>query len=465
MEARIGRLIAWLKEANGFYISDQIAVKEIPSAGRGVVLAEGVIRKNDTIISIPSSHQLNFGTVLHHISKFNREIDAPEVKTSGEGDGALGEDGYEIEDPRFIAYSIFSTESLLQLTSFQLLSLYILAEWVLLPLWTDGMVCSFWKPFFDVWPTADELRSIPSTWICEPDSPFKELVPLLPASSRQHAERIASSLESDWKVIFPVVETWLEKLPNTEMSPVKLYQKFLHIYFVINSRCLYADISLKKDDNASKFTLVPYVDFLNHSDKTDIYCYPQIDKRRNCRYGVGNFQIRCGSHSYSNLGEQFLFNYGPHSNDFLLCEYGFTLGQNNWNYIDVTDKIVRMLEKDPHMTQFLQKLGYWGEYTINADDISYRTFVALSTIATGDYLRVEKLTLGYVSEDYFTGKIRLILLDLINNLLEEFQQHMKNLEGLREGKFKEDSLCVDNITRIYEGYLEILNSISIRYQK
>ena len=124
-----------------------------------------------------------------------------------------------------------------------------------------------------------------------------------------------------------------------------------------------------------------------------------------------------------------------------------------------------MLEKDPHMTQFLQKLGYWGEYPINADDISYRTFVALSTIATGDYLRVEKLTLGYVSEDYFTGKIRLILLDLINNLLEEFQQNMKNLEGLREGKFKEDSLCVDNITRIYEGYLEILNSISIRYQK
>ena len=465
MEARIGRLIAWLEGFSGFYISDQIAVKEIQNAGRGVVLAEGVIQKNDIIISIPSSHQLNFSTVLHHISRFNRVIDVPKAKSSGAGDGALGEDGYEIDDPRFIAYSIFSTESLLQLTSFQLLSLYILAEWVLLPLWSDGKVCSFWKPFFDVWPTVDELRSIPSIWICEPDSPFKELVSLLPASLRQHAERIASSLESDWKVIFPVVETWLEKLPNTGMSSVKLYQKFLHIYFVINSRCLYADISLRRDENESKFTLVPYVDFLNHSDKTDIYCYPEIDKRRNCSYGVGNFQIRCGSHSYCNLGEQLLLNYGPHSNDFLLCEYGFTLEQNKWNYIDVTEKIVKMVEEDPQMTQFLQRLGYWGEYTINADDISYRTFVALSTVATGDYSRVEKLTLGYLSEDYFTGKIRLILLDLINNLLEEFQQNIKSLGRLREGKFKENSVCVDNITRIYEGYLEILDSISMKYQK
>lgn len=92
-------------------------------------------------------------------------------------------------------------------------------------------------------------------------------------------------------------------------------------------------------------TLVPLVDFLNHNDDSQISCMPRIDRFQKKTSGLGKFSIVCGEHEYKTVGEEILLSYGPHSNDFLLNEYGFTLTENTWNYIDVSAEVEKLAYK------------------------------------------------------------------------------------------------------------------------
>ena len=89
-------------------------------------------------------------------------------------------------------------------------------------------------------------------------------------------------------------------------------------------------------NSADNFTMAPYVDFMNHS--CDDHCTLKID-------GKG-FQVR--TTSQYNTGDQVYLSYGPHSNDFLLCEYGFVIPDNKWNDLDISQYIIPLL-KPPHV--------------------------------------------------------------------------------------------------------------------
>ncbi|KAG0670647.1 hypothetical protein C6P45_002023 [Maudiozyma exigua] len=73
------KLINWLQQSRDFYLSDKIEVRDIENAGKGIVLTQGQIKNNEILISIPSSYQINFNTVLYHISKFNKDICSPNI--------------------------------------------------------------------------------------------------------------------------------------------------------------------------------------------------------------------------------------------------------------------------------------------------------------------------------------------------------------------------------------------------
>lgn len=97
----IGNLLEWLNESNDFYLNPNVEVFESDVSGRGIKLATGMLNKNDTIVSIPSSHQINFLTVLYSISKFNNNIVVPNVTidlTSKEI-----KSNQDSDDPRFKA--------------------------------------------------------------------------------------------------------------------------------------------------------------------------------------------------------------------------------------------------------------------------------------------------------------------------------------------------------------------------
>ncbi|CAI4396280.1 CBM_collapsed_G0013710.mRNA.1.CDS.1 [Saccharomyces cerevisiae] len=184
MEGKVDVLLTWLKKSDKFYIAPNISICESPETGRGIVLSHGSIRKNDIIVSVPSSKQLNFHTILYHISKFNKELNIPGItidrKPINYEDNIIEAENKAWADPRYGLYSELSKEFLLSLSSFQLVSFYILVENFLLPKWTQNEIYSDWKPFFDVWPSMEELRSIPAIWNCDPNSRYHSLIRISP---------------------------------------------------------------------------------------------------------------------------------------------------------------------------------------------------------------------------------------------------------------------------------------------
>ena len=203
----------------------------------------------------------------------------------------------------------------------------------------------------------EELRSIPAIWYCDPSSQYHSLMKYLPAASQNHMTRIGGLVRGDWNIISEIVLKWndicnsfygIEK--SEKITSDELFSLFLHIYFVINSRCLYAEVPLKVEDPMNNFTLVPYVDFLNHICEVDLHCYPQLNIQLKSEgeksIGIGQFSIRCGEHSYENINEELFLNYGAHSNDFLLNEYGFVVDENKWNYLDISSDVIELVNDD-----------------------------------------------------------------------------------------------------------------------
>lgn len=471
MEAKVTNLFQWLGKSDKFQFIDSIQVVDSVGSGHGIYLQKHIkLPRNKMLISIPSSYQLNFHTVLYHISKFNKSIAIPNVTCDDED-----EEDIKISDPRYKAYSVLTQEFLLSLSSFQILCLYILAEWVFLPEWSrnDPQATSFWQPFFDVWPSIDELDSIPTIWNCQRNNDYSNtyeiLIGLLPYASSTHMLRITKLVQNDWGVILPIISKWNEMFPMP-LSMDDQFNKFLHIYFIINSRCLYCEIPLKKkssDRIISNFTMVPLVDFLNHSVTIDKYCYPELQPfQKDGIAGVGQFMIRVGNYEYHKQGEQIYLNYGPHSNDFLLNEYGFVVNDNQWDFIDITQELWSLLENSSSnkdeldsITKFLRENDYWGDYTINKDEISYRTMVAISLIVTKDFERVQKFMLGYINEEYFVPKIKVSLSTLLNKLLLDASDKLQYLNIILERI--EHATLVRSITyliNIYQGYIRIIQT-------
>lgn len=481
METKISNLLKWLKNSDQFEFSDALEVIDGGESGRGVYLAKSVkLKKNDTLISIPSSYQLNFHTVLYHISKFNKSISVPGITANDENNSTLSECSSQDQDPRYKAYSMLSQEFILQLSSFQLLALYILAEWTLLSNWVNHNniptgakpISSFWQPFFDVWPTSSELRSIPAIWKCQRNNEnfmiFDTLIKFLPYASKSHMDRISKLVCDDWNTIFPIIEKWKKIYLLNSVTDNDLFDKFLEIYFIINSRCLYCEIPVKKGSEEgilSNFTMVPLVDFLNHSDKTDFYCYPYVNNFKKDKIsGIGQFEIRVGDYEYNQLGDQIFLNYGAHSNDFLLNEYGFVLKENCWDFIDISKQIIELLhdkvsniDEQRNLIQFLKENEYWNDYTLNRDEISYRTLIVLSLIVTKDFDRVAKFMNGYISEDFFLPKIRETLQNLLKEVLSDSINKLNALEKLnKDTNDTVISYCCRNIIVIYKNYIDIL---------
>lgn len=354
MDAKIDRLLKWINNtyddnfqaSTHLYISPKTEVKEVADFGRGIYAKEPV-KSKELIIRIPHSFLLNSVAVIRHIGKFNESIKLNDLLYSNiYVPQTIPDDFTEI-------YGKFTQEELLELSSFQLLSLFICFE-------NQRGEHSFWKPFIDMLPDISDFILCPLIWkVLKVDS-YTELLKSLPKSTARHSEKVYERFMGDYNVVKSLVDTKSQK----SILPIDL---FLWAWMCINSRCLYMDLPLSKNSSDS-FTMAPYVDFLNHSCEDQ--CQLKID-------GLG-FQVYTST-AY-NTNDQLYLSYGPHSNDFLLCEYGFVIpSENKWNDLDISDMIILLLKEN--QSEFLKANNYYGEYTINIESgVSFRTEVALATL-------------------------------------------------------------------------------------
>lgn len=349
-DAKLGTLLEWLSANTALsLVSGKITVKNTPDSGRGLY-ATGRIGSLEEIVNVPHLLLLNFTTALAHVSKF-----------AGFG---LSEPHYaKINVPKTLQdqitqiYLKLTLEGILALLSFQFLSAYIVLE-------KRRGINSFWKPFLDMLPELQELSLAPVVWTVLQSPGHEDLTKYLPRSTRKHTERVVKRFETDYSTVNAFLDLTLDKV------------EFLWAWMCINSRCLYMEMPQKKD-SSDNFTLAPYVDFLNHLGNDE--CGIKIDTH--------GFHVLTST-AYT-PGMELYFSYGPHSNEFLLCEYSFTIPQNRWNYIDVSDYITPLLR--PQHVAFLKEAGYYADYTINDMGMSFRTEIALAALQESDPAQSRKL--------------------------------------------------------------------------
>jgi hypothetical protein len=117
--------------------------------------------------------------------------------------------------------------------------------------------------------------------------------------------------------------------------------------------------------------LVPLLDFLNHQPNERIHA--AFDT------ALDAFVIQA-QHDYPPHAQVFL-NYGPHDNQFLLVEYGFTVPNNPYNGVLVDDAFYTLLRDREACTTVLTREGLLGDYHVDMDgEISYRLRMAIRVL-------------------------------------------------------------------------------------
>jgi hypothetical protein len=163
-------------------------------------------------------------------------------------------------------------------------------------------------------------------------------------------------------------------------------------------------------NNADNFTMAPYVDFINHSSEDQ------------CRLKIDSMGFQVITTSAYNTKDQVFLSYGPHSNEFLLCEYGFLLPEENkWNDLNLSDTIISLFK--PNQIEFLKKHDYYDDYTINLESgISFRTEVALAVLQeeTPDKsTRILSLINGYIDGAIYKKNANILLKTMLQNIIHD----------------------------------------------
>jgi hypothetical protein len=213
----------------------------------------------------------------------------------------------------------------------------------------------YWYPFLSELPGIEGLQQIPLAFDPSASKPLPKQVQQRVNAQQQH-------FEDDLKA---VTEFCANNISRDD---------FLSAWLCVNSRCLYMDMPNAQGDRfrpagnrrQNNMTMAPFVDFFNHCE----------DENNSVAVTITAAGMNAISRVDYRPGDEIFLGYGPHDNTFLLCEYGFTIPGNRWNFVDATDEILTILT-DPQK-QLLQSVGYLGDYSTDGNGPSFRTEVALA---------------------------------------------------------------------------------------
>lgn len=429
LEQRLEKLLLWAnstsdeqsRASNSAFVSLKLEVKNVDKVGRGIY-AQQKIQRNELLMRIPQSYLLNSTTVVAHITKHNPSTVLTDAIFNG-----LRVPPAQL-DAAGAFYSGLSYETLCSLSLFQIVSLFLVVE--------SDRPNLFWKPFIDMLPEVDELGLSPLVWTMERDPEASQLSALLPRSAQKHAKSVYARFSKDMEVVSSLLLT-------TSFFTV---ERYLWAWMCINSRCLYLEVPLGKSTN-DNFTMAPYIDFLNHL--CDDQCGIKKDSSGFYVYTSTPYQVN----------EELFFSYGPHSNEFLLCEYGFVLQENNWNFIDISEYITPLLQTQH--ADFLKAKGYYSDYTVNRDGMSFRTEIALAALqesAPESSRRLDGLINGLIQGSAYEEKSKTLLREVLKRLA---RVSTEKLQSAKEG----DSPRKKAIWRLHEDILEICKACGVEESK
>lgn len=143
-------------------------------------------------------------------------------------------------------------------------------------------------------------------------------------------------------------------------------ETFEWAWTMVNSRCIYQALSgtSSRDDN---YACAPLIDMINHVPSAKEHCKLSYDIKG----------LSVVSNSWYKTGDEVFISYGAHSNEALLCEYGFVIPHGNSDNCLFLDEAVKALLQSYHVS-LLMEIDYYEDYTLDWDGWpSFRTEVAL----------------------------------------------------------------------------------------
>ncbi|KAJ6444022.1 SET domain-containing protein [Purpureocillium lavendulum] len=218
-------------------------------------------------------------------------------------------------------------------------------------------LCLESEPEFDVWravlPSLEDVSA--GMPICWPS----ELQALLPAAASAMLAKQQAKFDTDWALVSAA-------FPDDSTHARLTRDGFLYAWNLVNSRTFYHTTprteKLHKDDH---MVLQPVADLFNHAPRGS--CSVAYD-------AAGFTMVALRAHA---PGDELSIQYGAHSNDFLLVEYGFALPRdaNPWDETGLDAYVCPLFA--PAQRRRLEAAGFWAGYVLDAQTACYRTQTAL----------------------------------------------------------------------------------------
>lgn len=263
-----------------------------------------------------------------------------------------------------------------------------------------------------VWPTEEDFRDT------MPIHYDKRLQELLPRAAELLLTNQRTKLDKDWVDLSP-------HLPSISKD------LFTYTWLIVNTRTFYwnypdlPNAHPRLPKRKTKLTgndcyaMCPFMDYFNHSD---VGCDPRADSKG---YSVTT------DRTYK-AGEEVFVSYGPHTNDFLLAEYGFILESNLRDAIPLDHILVPLLDRE--QTQALREDGFYGNYTLFAkggnETICHRTQAVLRLLVL-DSKRYSAFVGGDDDGDREQGRLYGYLVGLLTKYSRQVMDILEEAEALK----------------------------------
>ncbi|ESU14425.1 hypothetical protein FGSG_08862 [Fusarium graminearum PH-1] len=145
--------------------------------------------------------------------------------------------------------------------------------------------------------------------------------------------------------------------------PTLTRDEYMLSWVLINTRTFYNSMpKMKIYAHSDRLVCMPVADLFNHD--------------QGCKLVYSALGYSVQTDRVYKQGEEVYVSYGPHSNDFLLTEYGFILDTNRWDEVYLDEVILPLLNKTQRAE--LESVGFLGRYTLDDQTPGcHRTQVAL----------------------------------------------------------------------------------------
>ncbi|ROT37663.1 SET domain-containing protein [Sodiomyces alkalinus F11] len=277
-------------------------------------------------------------------------------------------------------------------------------------------------PWRAVLPSREDISTLPLTW-------DQRLQKYLPGAARELLEKQQAKFAKDLatcRAAFPDLD------PDT----------YRHAWLLVNSRTFYhvspRTEGLPKEDHLS---LQPVADLFNHASQGCSVKHPFHNKRNGPTthapaqpHTTGNYTITANT-TYPR-GVEVPIRYGCHNNDFLLVEYGFILpgATNEWDETSLDDLLGPRLGRSPSRRNALQHHDFWGGYVLDAQDVCFRTQVAVRSLlrTEAEWLRFALNAVDSEAAQRAVSRKLRSLLELYNSDIEDTIEAVRELD-LQDG--------------------------------